>query len=112
MNICAISNNSNLNFGITNKARIPLKDGTTMVLNVTGDMRKNGRIRFTQIVGEIMSKGKSLGKTKEYKCSRGLSDEAFAAMAEELAQNAKEPEEVVFTIFGSIADPEFIDFNA
>ena len=111
MNIYAISDISNQNFGITNKARIPLKDGTTMVLKVTGAIRKNGTIKFTNIAGDIMSKGKSVGKTKEYSCNKGLSAEDFAVMIEELGQNAKEPDSVMNTVFDSLAY-HTIDFNA
>ena len=42
MNI-TLSNNSNPNFGITSKVRIPMKNGTTTLLKVTGEKNSKGK---------------------------------------------------------------------
>ena len=43
-----------------------MQDGTTTLLNVTGNVRSNGDIIIKKIIGDIMRKGKSIGKTKTY----------------------------------------------
>lgn len=110
MKISAISNNSNPNFGITSKVRIPMKDGTTTLLKVTGDV-KNDSVKITKIVGDIMSKGKSIGKTKKYANKKGFDVESFAVISEEIGKNAKEPETVLGKIFEAINKPN-VDYNA
>lgn len=112
MNIYAISNNYNPNFGITSKVRIPMKNGTTTLLEVTGDVRKDGTAKITKIIGNIMHKGKSVGQTKEYINENGFSIERFAAISDELSKGAKdEPADVADKIFDSIVMPR-IDYNA
>ena len=107
MNI-TLSNNSNLNFGITSKVRIPMKNGTTTLLNVTGDTKK---CNITDIIGNIMYKGKVIGQTKEYHNKKGFNDQRFAVICEELSQGAKEPDTVMDKIIDSIQRPN-IDLNA
>jgi len=111
MNISAISSNSNPNFGVTSKVRIPMKDGTTTLLNVTGEVNKNGTIKITKIFGDIMSKGKSIGKTKEYANKKGFDNQRFAVISEELSKDAKEPDTVMDKLFDAIKKPN-IDYNA
>ena len=107
MNI-TLSNNSNPNFGITSKVRIPMKNGTTTLLNVTGDTDK---CNITDIIGNIMYKGKVIGQTKEYHNKNGFKDQRFAVICEELSQGAKEPDTVIDKIMDSIQHPN-IDLNA
>jgi hypothetical protein len=112
MNILPVSNNYSPNFGITSKVRIPMKDGSTTLLNVTGEAKKDGySVKITKIVGDIMRKGKSIGKTKEYENKTGFSEERFAVISEELGQNAKDPDSVMDKIFDAIKKPN-PDYNA
>lgn len=111
MNISAISNNSNPKFGITSKVRIPMKDGTTTLLNVTGEVKTNGSVIITRIFGDIMSKGKSIGKIKEYKDKNGFKIERFAVISEKIGKNAKEPDTVSDKIYDAIKKPN-ADYNA
>ena len=110
MNI-TLSNNSNLNFGITSKVRIPMKNGTTTLLKVTGEKNNKGKPIYTDIIGDIMQKGKVIGQTKEYHNKNGFKDERFAVICEELSQGAKEPDTVMDKIMDSIQHPN-IDLNA
>lgn len=111
MNISAIPNYSNPNFGITSKVRIPMQDGTTTLLNVTGEVKKNGTVKIMKIYGDIMSKGKSIGKTKKYENRNGFDTQRFAVITEELAKDAKEPDTVMDKIFAAINKPR-VDYNA
>lgn len=111
MNISAINPYSNPNFGITSKVRIKRKDGTTALLNVTGEVLKNRNIKITKITGEIMSKGKSIGKTNEYVDKKGFDAQRFAEISEELARDAKEPDTVMDKLFDAICRPNS-DYNA
>ena len=95
MNISAIANNSNPNFGIICKVRIPMKDGTTALLRVKGDLTKNDTVKITQVTGDIMSKGKSIGKTKEYVEKDGFDEYGVIFMSNEIGEKAKEPDKVL-----------------
>lgn len=110
MNITSI-NNTNPNFGITSKVRIRMQDGTTTLLKVTGKKDLYGRGIFTDIIGDIMHKGKVVGKTKEYHNKKGFSIQRFAAICEELSQGAKKPDSVQDKILASIEKPN-VDYNA
>ena len=140
MQVQNISVSSNPNFGKISKVRIPMKDGTTKLLEVTGEVNSyNGTIEITDIVGKIMHKGKEIGKKFEYHCENrpektgvstiiknlfkdkgckidfepeyGFRDEELAVIGEEIAQGSREPYTVISKIFNSIAEPN-IDLNA
>ncbi len=110
MNIASI-NSTNPNFGITSKVRIPMKNGTTTLLSVTGEKNSKGVAVFTDIIGDIMHKGKVVGKTKEYHNKHGFNDQRLAAICDELSKDAKEPDSVIYQVMDSIQKPN-IDFNA
>ena len=111
MNISPISYNSNPNFGITSKVRIPMKDGTTTLLFVVGDAKKNGSLKIKRIFGKIMSKGKAIADTKNYVNKKGFDEQELAVIATELGTDAKNPEPIIGDIIDSIACPR-IDYNA
>ena len=104
MNILPISNNLNPNFGITNQARIPMKNGTTALLNVTGEATHKGFPKITEITGDIMHKGKVVGKVKEYRNKKGFDVQRLAAIIEELGKDAKNPNTVMDKIFKAIME--------
>lgn len=110
MNITSI-NSTNPNFGIKSKVRIPMQNGTTTLLEVTGEKNHKGMSIFTDIVGDIMHKGRIVGKTKEYHNKRGFNDQKLAAICEELSKDAKEPDTVIDKVIASIEAPN-IDYNA
>lgn len=110
MYISAI-NSTNLNFGLTSKVRIPMKDGTTTLLYVTGHKSRKWDYVFTRIVGDKMWKGKVVGQIKEYNNKNGFGDERLAVISEEIGIGAEEPDTVVDKIIDSIARPN-VDYNA
>ena len=133
MQVQNISVSSNLNFGKISKVRIPMKDGTTKLLEVTGEVNSyNGTIEITDIVGKIMHKGKEIGENRpektgvstiiknlfkdkgckiDFEPEYGFRDEELAVIGEEIAQGSREPDTVISKIFNSIAEPN-IDLNA
>lgn len=111
MNLAITPYSTNPNFGITSKVRIPMENGSTLLLNVTGEMKPSGTVNITRIVGDFMRKGKSVGKTKEYANKDGFNPNRFTVIADELSKGAKEPDTVIDKIFDAISNPS-IDFNA
>jgi len=88
-----------------------MKDGTETLLYVTGDVKKDGYVKITKIIGEILSKDKIIGKTKEYTNKRGFDSERFAVITEGLGKNAKKTDTVIEKIFFAITAPS-VDYNA
>ena len=104
MNIAPISYNCNRIFGAKEKARIHLKDGTTALLTVEGNP-KTACIKH--ISGDIMSKGKVVGKVEEFHSKKPYNDEDFAVFCETLGKKAKEPDSVFDRIYDAIMHPNF-----
>ena len=110
--INAISCNYNPNFGITSKVRIPLKDGTTALLRVTGDAKELGYPKITKIICNIMKKGKSLEET-QYKGAKGIDSttEIMLDVLNYLGEKPKESISIPSKILEAIEKPS-IDYNA
>ena len=92
MQILAMSSMSNLNFGTV---RVPMKDGTTAVLDVVRSTKNKADI--VEISGNIMKQGKSVQKIF-YHNKKGFKPERLAVIIESICKNAINIEQAITDI--------------
>lgn len=106
MQVLGISQSSMLNFG--SKGRIPQKNGATLRF----EMKKNPNGKMTDILGDVMLKGKTIQKFK-YSCQN---EEEIAVALEKLCKNAQDEEAASYTVMECLIKnmdnlPVTIDFE-